>query len=178
MDFLDSCAVVRLLSPNRKLAFTSISGSDWHTDKQKVYNWPSNKSDLRQHHHRLASSRSSHAIRKFIGIISGPRTTTTAQPPWHTCDRPPSDRWWFPTDWRPKYDLGATASSYLCHSAKVCIWWKLQELVTDLRACRTTYEAPEWITTNLQKLATKGGSSCELGQSQMELTSSTTVFDG
>ena len=56
---------VKLLSSDRKLAFTSISGSDWHTNKQKVYNWPSNKSDLRPHHDRLASSRPSHAIRNM-----------------------------------------------------------------------------------------------------------------
>ena len=36
LDFLDSWAVVKLLSSDRKLAFTSMSGSDWHTSKQKV----------------------------------------------------------------------------------------------------------------------------------------------
>ena len=68
--------------------------------KQKVYNWPSNKSDLRPHHDRLASPRPSHAVRKSVSINSGPRTTTTARPPWYTwdirltCDalRPISDR--------------------------------------------------------------------------------------
>ena len=64
---------------------------DRHTSKQKVYNWPSNKSDLRSHHDRLASS---HAIR----INSGPRITTTARPPWYTCHRPPTDLWCFATD--------------------------------------------------------------------------------
>ena len=72
LDFLDSRAVVKLLSSNRKLAFTSMSGSDRHTSKQKVYNWPSNKSDLRSHHDRLASSRPSHAIRKTISINRAP----------------------------------------------------------------------------------------------------------
>ena len=42
-------------------------------------NWPSNKSDLRPHHVRLASSRPSHAIRKSIDLNSGPRTTTAAR---------------------------------------------------------------------------------------------------
>ena len=54
-----------------------MMGSDRHTRKQKVYNWPSNKSDLRSHHDILGSSRTSHAIRKSIGINSGPRITTT-----------------------------------------------------------------------------------------------------
>ena len=39
-----------------------------------------------------------------------------------------------------------------------------------------TYEATEWFTTNLRRLATKGGSSCELGHSQVKLTSSTSVY--
>ena len=39
-----------------------------------------------------------------------------------------------------------------------------------------TYEAIEWFTINLQRLATKGVSSCELGHSQVKLTSSTTVL--
>ena len=80
-------------------------GSDWHARKQKVYNRPSNKSDLRSHHDKLASSRPSHAIRKSIGINSGPRITTTpdrrdtiATDPRLTCNavRPISDR---PTTW-------------------------------------------------------------------------------
>ena len=66
-------------------------GSDWHTRKQKVFNWPSNKSDLRPYHDRLASSQPSYAIRKSIGINSGPRITTTARSPWYTCDRRPTD---------------------------------------------------------------------------------------
>ena len=49
-------------------------------------------------------------------------------------------------------------------------------LATDLRPCRMTYEATEWFTTNLRRLATKGGSSCELGHSQVKLTSTTTVY--
>ena len=75
-------------SLDRKLAFTSMLGSDWHTRKQNVYNWPSNKSDLRSLHDRLASSRPSQAIRKSIGINSGPRITTMARPPWYTSDWP------------------------------------------------------------------------------------------
>ena len=47
-------------------------GSDWHTSKQKVYYWPSNKSELLLQHDRLASSRPSHAIRETIGTNSGP----------------------------------------------------------------------------------------------------------
>ena len=119
--FLGLVSSRKLLSSDRKLAFTSIPGGDWHTSKQKVYNWPSNNSDLRPRYDRLASSRPSHAIRKSIGITSGPRTTTTARPPWYTCDRPPTDLWCFATDWRPTYNLGAIASSYLCHSPKVCM---------------------------------------------------------
>ena len=37
-----------------------------------------------------------------------------------------------------------------------------------------TYEAIEWFTTNLLRLPTKVGSSCELGHSQVKLTSSAT----
>ena len=98
-DFLDSWAINKLVSLDRKLAFTSISGSDWYTSKQKVYNSPSNKSDLRPHHDRLASSRPSHAIRMSIGIKSGPRTTTavihlrpTSDWPVMLCDRLATDR--------------------------------------------------------------------------------------
>ena len=83
---------------DRKLAFTSMLGSDWHTSKQKVYDWPSNKSDLRPHHDRLASSRPSHAIRKSIGKNAGPRTTTMARPPWYTCDWPSTNLWCFASD--------------------------------------------------------------------------------
>ena len=39
-----------------------------------------------------------------------------------------------------------------------------------------TYETIEWITTNLQILATKGGCNCELGHSQVKLTSSRTFL--
>ena len=139
---------LNLLSLDHKLAFTSMLGSDWHTSKQKVHNWPSNKSDLRPHHDRLASSRPSHAIRKFIGINSGPRTKTMARPLWYTCDWPPTDLWCFATDWRPTHDLGTTALSFLSDSSKVCMRWKYQEwLATDLRSCRMTYEAIEWFTT-------------------------------
>ena len=31
-------ALIKLLSSDRKLALTSMSGSDWHTIKQKLYN--------------------------------------------------------------------------------------------------------------------------------------------
>ena len=34
--------------------YTSMSGSDWHASK--VYNWPSNKSDLQPHQDRHTSS--------------------------------------------------------------------------------------------------------------------------
>ena len=176
LHFLDSWAVAKHLSLDRKLAFTSMLRSDWHTSKQKGYNWPSNKTDLRSHHDRLACSPPSHAIRKSIGMNSGPRITTTARPPWYTFDRPLTDLWCFATDQRPTHDVGPIASSYLPDSAKVCmsLRWKFQEwLATDLRSCRMTYEATEWFTTNLWRLATKGGSSCELGHSQVKLT---TVF--
>ena len=56
MDFLDSWAVVKFLSSDRKPVFTSVLWSGWHMSKQKVCNWPSNKSDLRPHRDRLASS--------------------------------------------------------------------------------------------------------------------------
>ena len=88
LDFVDSWAVVKLLLLDRKLAFTSMLRSNWHKSKQKLYNWSSNKSDLGAYHDRLANSRWSHAIRKSIGITSGPRITTTARPPWYTCDTP------------------------------------------------------------------------------------------
>ena len=65
---------------------------------KREYNWRSNKSDLRLHRDWLASSRPLHAIRKSIGINSGPKTTTTAWPPWYACDRPPTDLWCFATD--------------------------------------------------------------------------------
>ena len=84
--------------------------------------------------------------------------------------RPISDR---PTTWaRPPRVTCLTRQ-------KVCLRYKFQEwLATYLRSCRMTYEAIEWFTTNLRRLVTKGGSSCELGHSQVKLTSSTTVFDG
>ena len=49
-----------------------MSGSDWHTRKQRVYNWPSNKNDLRPHHDKLARSRPSYAIHKPFDINSNP----------------------------------------------------------------------------------------------------------
>ena len=36
MDFLDSWAVVKLLSSDRKLVFTSMSGRDLHTSKKSI----------------------------------------------------------------------------------------------------------------------------------------------
>ena len=98
LDFLDSSAIVKHLSSDIKLALTSMSGSDWHTSKQKLYNWPSNKSELRPHHDRFAISWPSHAIRKLFSINSGPRNTTTVRSPWYTCDRPPTDLWYFATN--------------------------------------------------------------------------------
>ena len=97
LDFLDSWAVVKHLSLDRKLAFTSMLGSDWHTNKQKVYNWPSNKW-LATASNSLASTRPSNAVHKSISINSGPRTRTTARPPWFICDRPPTNLWWFAAD--------------------------------------------------------------------------------
>ena len=123
---MDSWAVAKLLSLDRKLAFTSMLGSDWHMSKQNVYNWPSNKSDLRSHHDRLASSRPSHAIRKSIGINSGPRITTTARPPWYTCDRPPTDLWYFATDPRLGRD---------CLELPVCLGKRLREIKISRVTC-------------------------------------------
>ena len=48
---------LNFLSSDRNLAFSSISGSDWHTNKQTVYNWPSDNSSLRPHRGSFASSR-------------------------------------------------------------------------------------------------------------------------
>ena len=76
----------------------------------KVYNWPSNKNDLRPNHDRLASSWPSHAIRKSIGINSGPRATdrptTWARPPRVTCVTRQKFAWAkiFKSDLRPTYD--------------------------------------------------------------------------
>ena len=55
LDFLDLWAVIKLLSSKCKLMFISMSRSNWYTSKQKVYNWPSNKSDLRPHYDRLVT---------------------------------------------------------------------------------------------------------------------------
>ena len=108
-----------------------MSRSDWHTSKQKVYNWPSNKSELRPHHDRLASSGPSHVIRKSIGINSGPRITTTTRPPWYTWDRPPTERWCVATDKRPTYDLGPTTPRVTCVTRQKFAWDK--DFKSDLR---------------------------------------------
>ena len=89
MDYLDSCAVIKFILLDCKLAFTSMMRRDWRTSKHKVYNWPSNKSDLQWHYDRLSSLGPSHTIRKSIGINSGPRIT---------CERPLTDLWYFATD--------------------------------------------------------------------------------
>ena len=104
---MDSWAVVKLISLDRKLAFTSMLGSAWLTRKRKVYNLPSNKSDLRSHHDRLAISRPSYAIRKSIYKL-GPQNHThgpiavmhlrpTSDWPVMLCDR-------LATDPRPRRD--------------------------------------------------------------------------
>ena len=82
------------------------------------------------------------------------------------CDRLAAD----PRPGRDRLELPVWLGKSL-HDIKFQEW-----LATDLRPCRMTYEATEWFTTNLRRLATKGGSSCELGHSQMKLTSSTTVY--
>ena len=102
-------------------------------------------SDLRSHHDRLASSRPPHAIRKSIGINSDSRITTTARPPWCTCDRltcdalrPISDR---PTTWaRPPH--------VTCLTLQKFAWDQNLCMATDLRSCRMTYEAIEWFTSH------------------------------
>ena len=131
-----------------------MSGSDWHTSKQKVYNWPSNKSDLRPHHDRLTSSRHLHAILKFISINLGPRTTTTVRPPWYTWELRPTSDWpvmfcdWLTTDLRPgpdRLELLVWLGKSLHEIKKIQEWF-----ATDLRPCRMTYEAIERITTDLR----------------------------
>ena len=115
-----------------------MSVSDWHTSKQKVYNRPSNKSDFRPHHDRIASSPPSHAIRKSNGINSGPTTTTTARLPWYTCDRlagdalrPISDQ---PTTW-------ARPPAVTCVTRQKFAWDKTFK--SDLQL---TYDRAEWHT--------------------------------
>ena len=137
VDFLDSWAVVKLSSLDCNLVLTSISGSDWHTSKQKVYNWLSNKSDSRPHHERLFSSRPSHAIRKSIYLeltVSVSKSLHEINISRVTCDR-------------------------------------RRTVPNHVRSNRVDHDQPA-------RLATKGGSSCELGHSQMKMTNSTTVLDG
>ena len=173
LDFLDSWAVIKLLSSDSKLVFISMSASHWHMSKQKVYDWPRNESKLPPHHNRLASSQPSHTIRKSIRPENHNHSPTTVIHLWRTsdgsvmlCDRLVSDL-------QPGHD------HLQLLVAKVCMRWKFQEwLASDLRACRMTDEVIDWITTNLQRLATKGGPSCESGHSLVKLTSSPTVFDG
>ena len=100
-----------------------MSGSDWQTSKQKVYIWQSNKSDLRSHHDRLAGSRPSHSTRKSIGINSGAKIPTTAEPPWYTCGRHATDLWHFATD-----------------------------LATDPRPGRDRLELPVWLGKSLPEV--------------------------
>ena len=140
------------------------------TDLRVEKFWISWTCDLLKHHNRLASSWPLHAIRKSTGIKSAPepqpwpvRRDTLATDLWLTHDalRPISDRP-LTRAWPPRVTC-------------VCMRQKFQEwLVTDLRPCWMTYKAIEWITTNLQRLPTKGGSICELG---LCLTSSKTIFD-
>ena len=152
----------------RELAFTSMSGSDWHTSEQKVYNWPSNNSDL--------WPRPSHAIRKSIGINSGPQNHNhganalihlrpTSDWPVMLCDRLATnlrlgrDRLELPM-WLGKKLHEIKNSRVTCD--------RFTTVANDIRGHRMNYEQP----------ATKGGSSCELCHSQVKFTSSTTVFDG
>ena len=165
-NFWISWTLVKFLSLDRKLAFTSTLGSDWHTSKQKAYNWLSNKSDLRSHHDRLASSRPSHVIRKSIGITSGPRITTAARQPWYTRDlrltcgalRPISDR---PTTW-------ARPPRVTCLTRQKFAWYKNFEsdrfmiVPNDIRGHQVINDQP--------------AKTCD--QRRMKLISSTTVFDG
>ena len=83
----------------------------------------------------------------------------------------PCDR--LATDLRPRRDrLGLPVwLGKSLHEIKFKEW-----LATNLRPWRMTYEAIEWITTNLQRLATEGGSSCELRHSQVKVISSMTVL--
>ena len=117
-----------------------MSESDWHTSKQNVYNWPSNKSDLRPHHDRLTSSRRSHAIRKSIGINSpqnhnhGPTAVIHLRPtsdwPVMFCDR-------LATDLRPgpdRFELPVWLGK---------VYMRRKKFKSDLRPI---YDRAEWHT--------------------------------
>ena len=149
LGFVSSCQTCKLLSSDRKLAFTSMSGSDWHTSKQKVYNWPSDKDELRPHHDRLASSRPSHAIRKPIGINSDPRTTTTARPPWHTCDghhRITTNLLRLATKRRSSFELGHSQVKF---PRPKSVFWRLKAIV-DLLVSNIggTYDLADQLPSN------------------------------
>ena len=142
LDYLDSRAVAKLLSSDRNLTFTSMSGSDWRTSKQEVHNWPSNKSDLPPHHGKLASSWPSHA---YWHKPRGPRTTLcpavihlrpTSDWPMMLCNRLASNL-------RPRRDrielhvwLGRSLHEIKL-SRVTCDW-----LMTDIRGYRVNYDQP------------------------------------
>ena len=95
LDFLDLWAVIKLLSSKCKLMFISMSRSNWYTSKKKC---------IIGQVIRVTCDRTmtglwpSHTILMSIGINSGLRTTTTARPPWYTCDQISTDLWCFATD--------------------------------------------------------------------------------
>ena len=108
--------------------------------KQKVYNWPSNKSDFWPHQDRNASSPRSHAIRKSISINSAPephprpdRRDTLATDLWRTCDalQPIS---YHPTTW-------ARPHGVTCVTRQKFAWVK--KFKSDLRQI---YDRAEWHT--------------------------------
>ena len=141
-----------------------------------MFNRPSNKSDLRSYHGRLASLRRSHAVRKSIKHKLGPqnhnhgpiavihsrptsRLTCNALRSMATDPRPRLDRLELPV-WLGKSVHEMKISRVTCDQFTI--------VPNDIRSHRVIYDRP----------ATKGGSSCEFGHSQVKLTSSATVFDG
>ena len=120
------------------LVLTSMSGNVWYMNIQKVYNWPSNKCDLRLRHDRFASSRPSHAIRKSIGINSGPRTSTTSDR--HntlaTDLQLTSDALWLISDWPTTW---VQPPRVTCVTLQKFAWDK--DFKSDLRPI---YDRAEW----------------------------------
>ena len=140
-----------------------MSGSDWHTNKQKVYNWPGKKSELRPHHDRLAISRPLQAIRKSVGINSGPKTTATANR--HdtpatdlrlNCNalRPISNR---PTTWalpprvtcvtRQKFEGDTKIQEWFATNLRQCEWHARP--LSELRPICKDFRPQEYPATNL-----------------------------
>ena len=80
-------------------------GSGRYTSKQKVYDWSSNKSDLRSHHDRLASSWPAHAIhQRNLGPEIHNHSPTAMIHLWPTSDWPVMLYDELTTDPRPGHD--------------------------------------------------------------------------